>query len=357
MVSICIASFYPANVAIDSEALTNGAITNDDGHGWAVASEKFGIEIGKSMKFEESLADFIEARERHGADSLAMFHSRFATHGTVDTFNVHPFWVGDDGQTVMVHNGILPALFHPESKDPRSDTQLFADDWLKMFLRSETGIPSRRQGKRLGEVIGAGNKFIIMSVASGKPRVRIINAHMGEHSGGAWYSNSGYIASKWTYRGTYNYGHGNWWDDDERWGGGYGRNVTTFGRGERSLCEVDSKDWQYSDSPCEVCLTTGSVSLDTDLCEACGVCQSCWNEDKFCSCPWGMAGQREGNEPTREEIEEAIAKMDEVAEDNPIGHYGRFVEHVDTDGRTFKIWESYEVPEESAPDEMAWAMD
>lgn len=284
---MCMITFVPANVEIPFEGIYNGAITNDDGHGWAVASSKFGLQVGKSLKFEDALKDFAVARVEHGEDSIGLFHSRFGTHGSVNEANIHPFYVKDK-HTVVAHNGILPAKWHPSMMDDRSDTRVFVEEVMPEYL-TPNGVPSRRGCKRLGQMIGSGNKLAILSVESGKPKARIVNAYMGEHANGVWYSNTGYLSwrSRWSV-GSY------------RSGGTYeGGTVTTFGRtgcstGPKAITagpsveEADSvvefEGEYYLTSPCEFCMRTGYVNADTMVCSSCSTCNDCFLNSKHCEC-------------------------------------------------------------------------
>lgn len=309
---MCMASFFPANVEIDIDGLSNGSITNDDGHGWAVASKSKGLEIGKSMKFSEALTGVLRARLDHGPDSLVLFHSRFATHGTVNEFNVHPFYVGDDEQTVMAHNGILPAYWQPELGDKRSDTRIFAD-MTAPFYMTPTGVPSRRGAKEIGRRIGAYNKLVFLSVKSGVPKVRIVNASSGQHSGGAWYSNDGYCPRRYTYKpglwtpGTYTGRYGSMWppyaDDDSFLDKEETKALVVYNGGRSAYREEDGKS--YYGHECDCCGAVGMINVDTDTCEACGVCLDCWNDEEQCSCKW-RKWAREQEESEYEAAQHAI---------------------------------------------------
>lgn len=286
MVPICMIAFTPANVEIPVEGLKNGAAVNDDGHGWAVASAKFGLQVGKSMDFDSALLDYRIAREEHGIGSLALFHSRMATHGTLDEFNVHPFPVGDREDTVVAHNGILPAFWHPVLGDKRSDTRILAEHTLPRYL-TDTGLPSRRGAAELGDLIGKGNKLTILTVANGVPRVRIINADQGTHSKGTWFSNTWfkpYVES--TYR----------WSGYTGWAGG--RTDWTSSAADKSWWDEQEEKEKavafYSMSPCEVCNETDCVDLDWNVCEACGTCLDCWMDIAQCECPIAVNARREG---------------------------------------------------------------
>jgi hypothetical protein len=314
MVKICMITYVAPNVEIPFEGIYNGAITNDDGHGWAVASSKYGLQVGKSMKFEEALKDFAVARVSHGDDSIGLFHSRFATHGTVDEYNVHPFYVKDH-ETVLAHNGILPSKWQPGATDARSDTRVFVDEVMPEFM-TPAGIPSRRGAKRLGKLIGTGNKFVILSVESGAPKVRIINAFMGEHSNGVWYSNTGYLP--WRSRfGSYGYG-------------GYGSYRSEPRAITARSCETKEVEFgespstvyfegeYYLDSPCEFCLRHGFVNADTMICESCDTCNDCYADAGHCEC---NVGSRIDSETSMfAEVQEHLAQESKVG--SPWPPYG-----------------------------------
>lgn len=187
---MCIISLFPAGVPINEEGIRHGAKRNSDGTGWAVAS-KNGLFIGKSMNAKESIDALLEVREREGANSIVLVHSRFGTHGEYGEYNIHPFFVGDGEETVMAHNGILPSSWHPEKGDRRSDTRVFADSIGSFVNGRPNGVPSRSGGIELGKIIGSTNKLVFLSIKDG-PKVRIVNAHIGVWDNGAWYSNSGY---------------------------------------------------------------------------------------------------------------------------------------------------------------------
>jgi predicted glutamine amidotransferase len=194
---MCMITYVPAGVDIPTEGIACSAKINDDGHGFMLGSKEEGLVFFRSMNFEETMT---ELRERRNLDEPVVFHSRYATHGTTNLYNVHPFYLGDESydQTGMVHNGILPAKFQPDYKDERSDTRILAS-LLGNVPYNSHGIPSRRQGKYLAKVIGAGNKLVFMSMKTGAPKVRIVNQEAGVWTDGVWFSNTGYKRSKWTY--------------------------------------------------------------------------------------------------------------------------------------------------------------
>lgn len=316
---MCMITYVPSNVSIPVEGISNGAIINDDGHGWAIASADYGMIVQKSMRFEDALESFIETREQVGIDSLALFHSRIATAGTVDEFNVHPFFADEDGQTVLAHNGILPSKWQPSLHDRRSDTRIFVDHMLPRYLRDDTGIPSRRGGRALGDMIGMGNKFVIMSVKSGKPRARIVNAFLGDHHEGAWFSNSGYEKPLWR---TYGRGsHASWWGDD------YASRYPS-----QSLLGKDEQDREEKGFVrCDFCNDL-AVDLDTDMCLTCFTCQGCYEWVDDCACAELDAKFAEAEKKAEAAEAEANEILGEVIEDEtPEETYARVQRFLDAE--------------------------
>lgn len=288
---MCMITYVPANIDIPWDGIENGAIFNDDGHGWAVASKK-GIEVGKSMNYDLAALGLAQAREDHGPDSLVLFHSRFATHGTKDEYNVHPFYVDPapsgisdaGGDTVMAHNGVLPMAWHPKHGDKRSDTRVFGDVVARLY--TENGVPSRRGGKAMGTMIGGGNKLVFLTAKDGLPKVRIVNAHLGTFAGGVWYSNDGFLPSRWAGHGASSYWGG--------WSGGHTttRTVSKITNVHGTITKSDDDDALVTGGgsgkdDCGFCGAWGSVDQAADICQACETCISCteWMGDCLCYVP------------------------------------------------------------------------
>ena len=306
---MCIITFVPANVELPVDSIKQGSIRNRDGHGWALAS-KNGLFVGKSMDFDEALDSLIKTRYREGLNSIVVFHSRFATHGLKNTDNVHPFFVGDDEQTVMAHNGIMPSMFHPEKDDQRSDTRVFADS-IGSFVENRWGVPSRRGGIDLGHLIGGGNKLVFLSVKNG-PKARLINSHLGIWDGGVWYSNTGYQKPK------YSSAYSSAWADDWGWygSGHYSGRRNTVTRGgtaagsplsgvqrseQRSFSDIEQ--WWADreaeaeraiehDFKCPRCGEEEDVDWISMYCPTCYYCLDCKADMNDCMC--FVPGARQG---------------------------------------------------------------
>jgi glutamine amidotransferase len=256
------------------EGITNGAQWNDDGHGWAIAAGTGNMITGKSLAFEEAIASFIETRQSVG-NVHAVFHSRWATHGSVSVDNVHPFPVGRYG--VVAHNGVLPEMFLPKGDDDRSDTRVLADEWLMHFSRR--GTFSRREASQIASVIGY-NKLVILSVSPKlrHPIARIVNAHMGEHAYGAWFSNGDYLFSK-TIPARHLGSYSSSWNDDYDW---------RYDSVKGGYVPVEKTESIWGD--CNICKAMGSVDTMSNYCFACHSCLDCGEHRNDCLCYTGQPG-------------------------------------------------------------------
>lgn len=266
---MCMITYVPANIDIPWEGIENGALFNDDGHGWAIASEQYGLEVGKSMEYDMAALTLAIAREKHGPNSIVMFHSRWATHGETSAYNVHPFRVDSEESesegTVMAHNGILAYRYHPLKGDARSDTRIFGDEVAKHYL-GERGVPSRRHGRYLGNLIGGGNKLVFLTAKGGQPKVRIVNAHLGVFTEGVWYSNDGYRTYH-HYRST-NTKWDSKWDDDGLAYGNYSSKSNVIGGSKDGAITSEELD-------CGYCGGEGTIDLAAGVCKTCEICLDC----------------------------------------------------------------------------------
>ena len=255
---MCILSYLPAGIDVDSDALWNGGINNPDGHGWAIAEPRTGeMLIGKSLELADALESFEVARKAH-PDAPALFHSRWATHGSITVPNCHPFYVGNSKRTVVGHNGILPSDAHPRKGDDRSDTRLFADDILSTRFRR---LDKQRAFFALSQWAGSYNKLVILTT---DPRYRR-NAYLVNESAGNWDSYSGIWHSNHDYLGI------------PKWLENYGRAAAVTIGGKAQLPADD-------DANCLMC-NYGYVNA-AGFCSECGTCQDCFESTADCLCYW-----------------------------------------------------------------------
>lgn len=242
---MCMLTYFPPGTEPDLDALANGAEFNDDGHGFAIVTGGR-IIVRHGMDSARLIERFGETRAQH-PDGPALFHSRFATHGTRNRGNCHPFRVGHDARTVLAHNGILPHRVRPADGDRRSDTRIAAEDFLPHQRYSAWDDPHAQRD--LSRWLGTSNKMLILTV---DPRYRehayLFNEQAGIWDHGIWYSTADYQG----------YIHG--------------------GAGVISAMSDPDAYWA-----CPVCLTHGGIGED-GYCLVCGGCGDCAEPDGYCVC-------------------------------------------------------------------------
>ena len=124
---MCMLCVVPPNVLPSRDKLVYSAINNPDGFGFAIViSKEKRILVEHTMDADESVNRFLDMRARY-PDDYALWHARYATHGSTNVPNCHPFYVVDE-QTVLAHNGVLPIDI--PAGDTRSDTRIFTEDIL-----------------------------------------------------------------------------------------------------------------------------------------------------------------------------------------------------------------------------------
>ena len=199
---MCLLTFMPKGLTISYEKARRSATNNPDGFGFAIHTGD-DILTDHDMNFEHLWTRFTNARKVQ--DGAAMFHFRIATHGTVNSDNCHPFYVGEDTQSVLGHNGMLPIAV--PVGESRSDTRLFAEIVLPHCGGVER-LDDKEFFKELEEW-SSGSKLVIMTVnPATKYDYYIVNeqdGHWGKDDG-VWYSNHSYIAYTYPAYSRYEYG-------------------------------------------------------------------------------------------------------------------------------------------------------
>jgi len=264
---MCLLTYFPPQALADVDALANGAITNDDGHGYAIVTRDNQLLVERGMDSDEMIDRFANDRKAY-PDGPAMFHSRFGTAGKRNLANVHPFNVARDPRTVLAHNGVFDSVVQPAKGDKRSDTRIVADD---LFNRARD-LVSRRTRKNFEKWMTSYNKVVILTV---DPKFRnsafILNEKSGIWSDGVWYSNDGYLPPKFSGKSYYSsdweaFGYGASHNDPDGLWKGWKRDK--------------SDDWTLA---CKACHWIND-DLKLDYCEQCAMCFDCENWPEDCDC-------------------------------------------------------------------------
>ena len=286
---MCMLSVIPANVEPDYEGLLNGGISNPDGSGWAIAVDGK-IIMGKQMDACDAIDEFSLAREKypHGP---ALFHSRWATHGTTSIYNVHPFFVGNSYQTVVAHNGILQCT--PNKNDARSDTRLFAEEILPTRFKR---LDKRRAFTALSQYAGTYNKLAILTVDSRYHH----NLYIVNEVAGHWDKLSGNWHSNYDYLGYSKYS-------------GYGSAVSSWKPSTKATVAIGKPKTEDSLDPTGLCYICEFGYYDSSgYCDQCGTCMDCMEFRNDCQCylgaEWNKARETEWNGLSAE-IQESLARI------------------------------------------------
>lgn len=191
---MCMLCVVPPHVIPAREKLENSALNNPHGFGFAIVIPKEKrIHSERTMNADTSINRFLEMRAKY-PEGYAMWHARFATHGSTTVDNCHPFKVGNDSQTYLAHNGVLP-IIEPKG-DKRSDTRIFAEDLLPAI----GGVASldNPQVSNLIDDFTTGSKVCVLTVdPRAKYQCYLFHKEKGfEDNSGVWWSNdSCYLSS------------------------------------------------------------------------------------------------------------------------------------------------------------------
>src|SRR5487761_1838922 len=175
---MCLLTVALPGITQSTEDLEMACCNNPDGFGYAVHTGKR-IVTGRGMDAKTLIARYLADRARF-PDGPAMFHARFATHGTESIDNCHPFRVGGDAKIVLAHNGILPITV--AKREHRSDTRIYSEEVLpKIGVRS---LDDPAWVAATEEWLG-GNKVVVLSASPNLAQpIYLLNEELGDWTGG-----------------------------------------------------------------------------------------------------------------------------------------------------------------------------
>lgn len=321
---MCILSYLPSGVLADTDGLLNGGISNGDGHGWAIVLEDGRILIGKHLRITDAVDTFAELRDKYPSGP-AMFHSRWATHGSIHTGNVHPFVVGGhaiervdikhatyedkDGEqwtevdrelfvaykrTVVGHNGILPGDAHPGPGDDRSDTKLFAEEILSTRFRR---LDKPSAFKAMGAWAGTNKLLILTTEDRYSQQAYLVNEKQGHWDSltGIWHSNYDYLSpGRWA--GSYGYGTGSYWTSPANYA------YKSAAESAEVFAGTD-EGGAFESEQCYICQM--GYTNRFGYCTECGSCIDCCEHERDCQC---YARGEHLTDAEREELDSLIGR-------------------------------------------------
>lgn len=214
---MCLIIANPQCAPVPKDHIVNAFATNHDGFGIMWADPKSGhLKVIRGMFGVELIESLFARMTKNSTPYVA--HFRFATHGTKNSDNCHPFAVSGQalGGIGMVHNGTLSG---GEWRAPKkSDTALLAD-MISEDLRSSKYEPEHLFEieappvvSRYGRSIGS-DKLVFMN---GLGEINIVNSKNGTWKEQVWYSNTySIMRSAYSFGGMGGMGGYDWGDDEE----------------------------------------------------------------------------------------------------------------------------------------------
>lgn len=258
---MCMLCVVPPNVIPSRDKLENSALNNPHGFGYAIAIPKEKrIHTFRSMNADECINKFVDDRGKY-LEGYAIWHARYATHGSNTLDNCHPFMVGKDKDSYLAHNGIINVV-ETRQKDERSDTRIFAEE----LLPSIGGVKSldNPQVWNMLEDFTTGSKVAILTVnPEASHQLYLLHEEKGmTDASGVWWSNNSCYLESW-YAKSYKLSNGvvvtSESGDDTEWL-------------ECQVCENVQEYWES--------LKTGTDSF----CSTCGSCFMCSVYKTNCLC-------------------------------------------------------------------------
>lgn len=184
---MCLIIANPKCSQVPAEYVINAFSQNSDGFG-VMFPKNGNLMVKRGMFTVGHILSIFDALHEAGQPYVA--HFRYATHGTTNSRNCHPFPINTHrGGVAMVHNG---TLLGNEWRSPnKSDTALLAgriqrhieqrDFQTKDLFEKDAPEIHSRYGKALGT-----DKLVFMN---GKGEMNIYNEENGLWVDDVWYSN------------------------------------------------------------------------------------------------------------------------------------------------------------------------
>lgn len=263
---MCMLCVVPPHTMPSRDKLENSALNNPHGYGFGIViPSENRILVQHSMNADESIENFLALRERY-QEGYAMWHARFATHGSMTLDNCHPFAMGGtDTNTYVAHNGILSVI--EKVSDLRSDTRIFVEDLLPAI----GGITAfdNEQVWNLLEDFATGSKVCVLTVdPRAKYQMYLLNESTGRYdTDKVWWSNDSCQLNYGLY-------------DFRTPVVGLPVGVTTYG-GLRN-----QEDYRWNDYTwCDVCEWYGEDEDSiVSICPQCSCCLLCLSISTDCLC-------------------------------------------------------------------------
>lgn len=192
---MCLIIYTPKKELLNWDVMESAHFSNDDGWGIMfpdVKNERMVVSRHYDPEPKAAWAKFKKTMSLVPDDVQIGIHFRIKTHGSIHQKNCHPFLIlskkyhGHD--LYLMHNGTISNMDTNGQGDDRSDTAIFAEEFMRPMLK---GNPSFMNGPRwqkvVKDIIGFHSRLLFMR---GDGSFWICNKAQGTEKDGVWYSNS-----------------------------------------------------------------------------------------------------------------------------------------------------------------------
>jgi len=177
------------------EELVMGSVSNPHGFGFAIVTNDGELVVNRSMEADALIDEFLELREAN-MEGTAIFHARYASQGSIDIDNCHPFYLGDDKQSVLAHNGNFCNDLQPKGDD-RSDTRWFAEDVIPS-LGGITALDNPYLYEMISEWSGSNRVAFLTVNPEAEQELYLIGEELGSvDKDGVWWSNQYHLTNNY----------------------------------------------------------------------------------------------------------------------------------------------------------------
>lgn len=302
---MCVIFTCERNCRLTEDDLMEAYLSNPDGAGIAWC-ENNAIHVRKGlMTYEEMVKEL----EQVPADVPLMIHMRIATSGGINQEATHPFPISprlsdmhklsyDDGQCVLMHNGVLP--YESDSGTKCSDSMTYTMKIIAPLAKNKTvenerGLIRSKFAEGVIESTCIDNRIALLDAAGD---MKMFGDGWSQVTDGIWASNtywrytpvyktSGYWNDDWNSYysnrgysdGLYSYGSYGGWQDD-RWG-----TSTTGDDRYDELADYYGLDAIGGGTVCvDIDDITGKdiYRLPLDVCTGCPYADHCRDEEPEC---------------------------------------------------------------------------
>ena len=190
---MCLVVYTDDKKKLNWDVLESGHWGNSDG--WGIMypdGEKVRVARGFYPKLDESWEKFKKTMDFIPEGVQVGIHFRIRTHGVKELVNCHPFKILDKKlhghDLYLMHNGTISGMDLDHKDDPRSDTAIFAEEFMRPMLKGNPKfMDTLRWQKVVRDIVGHGSRLLFMR---GDGSHWIYNKTNGTERDGVWYSNS-----------------------------------------------------------------------------------------------------------------------------------------------------------------------